>query len=113
MPASTLAVSRAMLRALRTNAAFFYRHEATWSGGTTCRFSVVDPSPVNVAQVQAAVAAEGKPLEDARVLTVHVDDAPPKRGEFILWEDGRLEVIGYGQVSDFTGTALGVAVFTR
>lgn len=106
---------RALARGnLRRFGGLVYRHTATWSGeASPCRFSVVDPSPATIGQVRAQAASSGLPFEDLRLLHVHPDDPRPSVQATIPWEDGLLEVLAWGQTSDFTGTAVGTAVMRR
>ena len=102
------------LAALRENADLLYRHTATWSGeAQPCRFSVKDPSPASVNQTQAQAASFGIPFQDLRYVRVHPDDVRPQVGATIPWGDGELELLSWGQVSDFTTTAIGTGVFRR
>ncbi|MGY2892755.1 hypothetical protein [Deinococcus sp. UYEF24] len=83
-----------------------FRHTATWSDGTTCRFGVQDPNKVDSALSRSLRSRPDAP--DVRVLRVHQEDASPALAASIPWENGVLFVEHYAQTSDFTGTAPGV-----
>ena len=78
-----------------------YRHTATWSDGTTCRFSVQDPN--NGKNVRAIVT--GPEQASLRILRVHHDDAKPVLAATTPWESGTLLRGHESDVSDFTGQA--------
>lgn len=116
MTGRLLAIRERATEALRRNADVLYRHSATWSDGSSCRFSVKDAArvkPDEVARLSAFAGSNGLLFQDLRVLTVHPDDVPPGEGASLNWDGGTLEVLSWSQVSDFTGQAKGTCVLRR
>lgn len=90
-----------------------FRHTATWSDGTDCRFSVQDPSKTD-AGTKLAQRLTGVPdVLDVRLLKAHPADPPPGEGASLPWDGGTLTLVGWSQVSDFTGQAVGVCRLVR
>ena len=99
--------------ALRDNDDLLYRHAATWSDGTTCRFSVQDPSKTSGGS-QLAQRLTGLPdVLDVRLLRVHLDDPKPGGRASIPWDGGTLTLEDWSQASDFTGQAIGICRMVR
>lgn len=97
---------------------FRHRQDFTLDGhrwpGT--RFSVTDPDKVGGRALAAAVAAAERldvEYRDLRLLRVHPEDTLPAVGAQTPWDGGQLEVLEYGQASDFTGQSLGTCVVRR
>ncbi|WP_027459267.1 hypothetical protein [Deinococcus murrayi] len=90
-----------------------YRHTLTWSDGTHCRFSVRDPAKTNQGTRLAQRLAGSPEVLDIRLLSTHPDDPPPGEGASIPWDGGTLTLVSWGQVSDFTGQAVGVCRLVR
>lgn len=89
---------------LRRNADVLYRHEAEWSDGTTCRYSVKDPQKLDTA---TARALRNDPAYDRpRLVTVHPDDEKPGTGATVEHEGRTLHLVVWTDVSDFTGQAV-------
>ncbi|MGY2892482.1 hypothetical protein [Deinococcus sp. UYEF24] len=91
---------------LKANADLLYRHEATWSDGTNCRFSVQDPNKVDGSLARSLRSRPDAP--DLRVLRLPPGSVHPALAASIPWEDGVLFVEHYAQTSDFTGTTPGI-----
>lgn len=90
-----------------------FRHTATWSDGTTCRFSVRDPARTDQG-TRLAQRLTGTPeVLDIRLLSTHPEDEPPGEGASIPWDGGTLTLVSWGQVSDFTVQAAGVCRLVR
>ncbi|WP_019585224.1 hypothetical protein [Deinococcus apachensis] len=90
-----------------------FRHSGKWSDGTTCRFSVRDPARTDQG-IRLAQRLTGEPnVLDVRLLSVAPDHEPPGEGASIPWDGGTLTLVSWGQVSDFTGQAVGVCRLTR
>ena len=90
---------------LRDNADLLYRHTATWSDGTRCRYSVTDPS-----KVQTAFALSLRQQPEAlqlRIVKVHPDDPRPAKGATVDWQGYPLVLVAWSDVSDFTTTCTG------
>jgi len=83
-----------------------FRHEATWSDGTNCRFSVQDPNKVDSTLNRSLRSRPDAP--DVRVIKLPFDAARAGLAASILWEDGVLFIEHYAQTGDFTGTAPGI-----
>ncbi|WP_407572134.1 hypothetical protein [Deinococcus altitudinis] len=86
---------------LKANADLLYRHTATWSDGTTCRFSVQDPNKGN----DVRTAAINPDVASLRVLKIHPDDSAPEVSASTPWEGGTLTRGANSDTSDFTGQA--------
>jgi hypothetical protein len=99
-------IQGAFRQALETNADLLYRHTATWSDGTRCRFSVQDPNKADTALNRTLRERPDAP--DLRLLKVHPADTRPTLAAHLTWEDGVLFVERYAQASDFTAQAVGV-----
>ncbi|GAA3995242.1 hypothetical protein GCM10022631_01760 [Deinococcus rubellus] len=97
---------------LRANAELIYRHSATWSDGTTCRFSVQDPSKVDG---NLARSLRSRPdAADLRILKVHQDDSRPALAARTPFDSGGvLFVERYPQQSDFLDSGLAVCRLVR
>ena len=93
-------------RALTGNADLLYRHAATWSDGTSCRFSVYDVSRSD--STLARILRDRADWPDLRMLKLHPADPRPAPLSRLSWEDGLLYLERYAQTSDFTGTAPGI-----
>jgi len=93
-------------RQLTKYADVLYRHEATWSDGTSARFSVQDPNKVDGALNRSLRSRPDAP--DVRVLRLPFDGPRPALAASIPWEDGVLFIEHYAQTGDFTETAAGV-----
>ncbi|GGO22172.1 hypothetical protein [Deinococcus humi] len=100
-------------RLLNQNADLLYRHTDTWSDGTSCRFSVQDPNQTDQG-TRLAQRLTGVPdVLDVRLLKTHPADPPPGEGASLTWDGGTLTLVNWGQVSDFTGLAVGVCRLVR
>ncbi|AZI45329.1 hypothetical protein EHF33_20685 (plasmid) [Deinococcus psychrotolerans] len=83
-----------------------FRHSATWSDGTTCRFSVQDPAKDGRSGPQKLST---HPLEASlRRLKVHPDDVQPAPGASTPYQGGKLVRGFQTDTSDFTGQQTGV-----
>ncbi|WP_161881939.1 hypothetical protein [Deinococcus alpinitundrae] len=83
-----------------------FRHSATWSDGTTCRFSVQDPAKDGRSNPQRLSTS---PLDASlRRLKVHPDDVMPAPGASTPYQSGLLVRGSQTDISDFTGTSTGV-----
>lgn len=90
-----------------------FRHAGLWSDGTSCRFSVQDPSKTSSGS-QLAQRLTGLPtVLDVRLLRVHPDDPKPGVEAALPWDGGTVRLEEWTQVSDFTGQSVGVLRFTR
>ena len=90
-----------------------FRHKQAWSDGTTCRFSVQDPSKTSSGS-QLAQRLTGLPdVLDVRLIRVHPDDARPGTLATLPWDGGTLSLVEWSQKSDFTDQAIGIGRFTR
>ncbi|GAA5513642.1 hypothetical protein Dcar01_02386 [Deinococcus carri] len=94
---------------LRARADILYRDSTTWSDGTTCQFSVLDPSRADGTLARSLRQRPDAP--DMRVLEIHPDHPRPAPGSHIPWEHGVLFIERYAQESAFTATAPGVCRF--
>ncbi|GAA4002356.1 hypothetical protein GCM10022631_11310 [Deinococcus rubellus] len=95
---------------LRANADVLYRHSATWSDGTFCRFSVQDPARDGRSGPQKLSTS---PLDASlRRLKVHLDDIMPSVGASAEYPPdaptGVLVRDSQTDTSDFTGLSTGV-----
>ena len=97
-----------------------FRKRLTFTLGTSTwedtRCSVQDAQKLKADAVTAAEAAARDfqvPYRDLRLLRVHPDDPRPPKGATTPWDGGTLEVLAWGQASDFTGQKLGTCVLRR
>lgn len=97
-----------------------FRKRLTFTLGTSTwedvRCSVQDPQKLKADAVAAAEAAARDfrvPYRDLRLLRVHPDDLRPPKGATTSWDGGTLEILAWGQASDFTGQKLGTCVVRR
>lgn len=97
--------------ALRRNADLLYPHQPAWSDGTAPRIGVQEADPRARAYAHAVTQAPELAGRDVRFITYHPDDPPPGEGATCDFDGGRLQLRHWGQVNDFDGTALGVAVW--
>ncbi|GGR11410.1 hypothetical protein [Deinococcus ruber] len=104
-------IKAAAQRALSSNGDLLYRHEATWSDNTTCRFSVQEPSKTN--PLVAALLQVNPQQTGLRVVKVHPDDPRPKEGSHIPWQGGTLTLERWSDKSDFTDQREGTARYER
>jgi len=88
-------------RQLTKYADVLYRHEATWSDGTSARFSVQDPTKGKDVR-SYALSPDSASL---RVVRFHPEDPVPAEGAQTPWETGLLIRAQKSDTSDFTGTA--------
>jgi len=83
-----------------------FRHSATWSDNTTCRFSVQDPAKDGRSGPQKLATS---PLDASlRRLKIHPDDTMPAPGASTPYQSGLLVRGSQTDTSDFTGTSTGV-----
>ena len=91
--------------ALTDNSDLIYRHRDTWSDGTTCRFSVQDPSKV---QTGFALTLRQQPESLLlRIVKVHPEDARPAKGASVDYQGYPLVLVAWSDASNFTGQRLG------
>lgn len=90
-----------------------FRHTDTWSDGTSCRFSVQDPSATDQGTRLAQRLTGTVEVLDVRLVKTHPADPPPGEGASLPWDGGTLTLVSWGQVSDFTGQAVGVCRLVR
>ena len=78
-----------------------FRHTATWSDGTSCRFSVERLDPLKLAR---------EPMTASLLkVRVHVLDTKPAPGSTALYEGYTLSLGQWSDPSDFTGQSFSVA----
>ncbi|MDK2013568.1 MULTISPECIES: hypothetical protein [unclassified Deinococcus] len=107
-------------REIQASAGLLFRHQLTFTLGEhtwEVRCSVTDPQrlkPDEQARWRAVATERRVPFADLRILKVRPQDRPPFPGAAALeLDDGTLEVLEYGQVSDFTGIRVGTCVLRR
>lgn len=105
------AIQQRVQGALRRNADLLYRHQPVWSDGSSPRISVEEADPRGRDYARAVTQAPDLVKQDIRFIRYHPDDTPPGEGAACAFDGGRLELRHWGQVNDFAGTALGVAVW--
>lgn len=96
----------------RANADVLYPHRPTWSDGTSPRIEVEEADPRSRAYARAVQAAPDLAQGDVRFVTYHPDDAPPGEWATCPFGGGLLTLRHWGQVDEYDGTALGVAVWS-
>ncbi len=89
-----------------------FRHQATWSDGTHCRFSLQDPSKTDAGVRMAQRLTGTDEVTDVLLLRVHPDDPRPDTGAEVPWDYGTARLVSWGTPSDFTGQAVGVCRLT-
>ncbi|MDV6376243.1 hypothetical protein [Deinococcus arenicola] len=83
-----------------------FRHTATWSDGTACRFSVRDP---NKGGRSSETQLQTDPIPASlRLLRVHPDDGRPTPGASLMYQGERLVLGLYADQSIWTGQQVGV-----
>ena len=89
-----------------------FRHTATWSDTTQCRFSVQDPSKI---EGTLARSLRDRPdAADLRILKVHQGDTAPGLAAHIPWDNGGvLFVEHFPQQSDFLDSHVAVCLLVH
>lgn len=91
-----------------------YRHQLTWSDGTTCWCSVKpSKSPASVAQATAWAQQAGVPFESVRWLKVRPGEPTPGENAECSFDGGTLTLHLWGQVSQWSGQAVGTCTLRR
>ena len=104
---------------IQANAGLIFRHQLTFTLGEhtwEVRCGVTDPQrlkPDEQARLRDVATERRVAFQDLRILKVRPPQAPPYPGATTPWDDGTLEVLEYGQPSDFTGLRVGTCVLRR
>lgn len=98
-------------RALQKNADFFNPHTLSWDDGTVCDCGVADPNLRDQgAQLATRLAERVGDLDpvDLRLATFVPGQERPNQGASTGWQGGTLTLVGWSQVSDLSGTPIGI-----
>lgn len=95
----------------RRYADVLYPYQPTWSGGTQPRIDVEEADPRSRTYARAVQAMPDLAQRDVRFITYHPDDTPPPELATCPFDGGRLTLRHWGQVDEYDGTALGIAVW--
>lgn len=105
------------LRALTTrlelaNADLLYPHQPLWTDGASPHIDVEEADPRSRAYARAVASVPDLAQSDVRFVTYRPGDEPPGSGATCGFDGGTLTLMHWGQVDEYDGTSLGVAVWS-
>jgi hypothetical protein len=93
------------------NADLLYPYQEIWSDGAAPHIDVEEADPRSKAYARAIARTPDLVQSDVRFVTYQPGATPPREGSTCAFDGGRLTLLHWGQVDEYDGTALGVAVW--
>lgn len=107
-------VRAAFIGALQANADLLYTRSGTWSDGTTCAYSVTQPSKTAEGTRRAQALTGEQNVLDIRFLKVRPGDPLPAEGATLAGhEGGVLALVSWSDRGSLSGQAVAVCRFSR